>query len=52
MEPAPAEAVVRALFDHVRDVLEGNGTRVRRDPFRRTGDLRDVAAAGVRRTRA
>lgn len=25
MEPAPAEAVVRALFDHVRDALEDNG---------------------------
>ncbi|MFF7216318.1 carboxylate--amine ligase, partial [Streptomyces sp. NPDC008238] len=24
-EPAPAEAVVRALFDHVRDALEDNG---------------------------
>ncbi|WP_228983965.1 glutamate--cysteine ligase [Streptomyces sp. DH12] len=25
MRPAPAEAVVRALFDHVRDALEENG---------------------------
>ncbi|SNS88998.1 glutamate-cysteine ligase family protein, partial [Actinacidiphila glaucinigra] len=70
MEPAPAEAVVRALFDHVRDALEdngdlipaqdalagllktGNGARVQRELFRRTGSLREVAAACVRRTRA
>jgi carboxylate-amine ligase len=25
MEPAPAETVVRALFDHVREALEDNG---------------------------
>ncbi|MDX2642303.1 glutamate--cysteine ligase [Streptomyces sp. PA03-1a] len=68
MEPAPAEAVVRALFDLVRDALEdngdlvpaqdalagllktGNGARVQRDLLRRTGDLREVAAACVRLT--
>jgi carboxylate-amine ligase len=70
MEPAPAGAVVRALFDHVRDALEdngdlvpaqdalaellktGNGARIQRELLRRTGDLRDVAAACARRTRA
>ncbi|MDX2850738.1 carboxylate--amine ligase, partial [Streptomyces sp. PA03-3a] len=68
MEPAPAEAVVRALFDHVRDALEdngdlvpaqdalagllktGNGAQIQRDLLRRTGSLRDMAAACVRRT--
>ncbi|MFF7680667.1 glutamate--cysteine ligase [Actinacidiphila glaucinigra] len=70
MEPAPAEAVVRALFDHVRDALEdngdlvpaqdalagllktGNGAQIQRDLLRRTGSLRDMAAACVRRTHA
>ncbi|MET9803100.1 glutamate--cysteine ligase [Streptomyces sp. NPDC006368] len=70
MRPAPAEAVVRALFDHVRDALEdtgdvlpaqealaallkgGNGARVQREMFERSGSLRDVVAECVRRTLA
>ncbi|QGV82955.1 YbdK family carboxylate-amine ligase [Streptomyces ficellus] len=68
MRPAPAEAVVRALFDHVRDALEesgdvlpaqealaellknGTGSRVQRDLFAQTGNLREVVAECVRRT--
>ncbi|MEU3188172.1 glutamate--cysteine ligase [Streptomyces sp. NPDC006923] len=68
MRPVPAEAAVRALFDHVRDALEdsgdlipvqdaitellrrGNGARVQREVFRRTGSLREVVAECSRLT--
>ncbi|MFF8955384.1 glutamate--cysteine ligase [Streptomyces sp. NPDC014894] len=68
MRPAPADAVVRALFDHVREALEdsgdlvsvqealavllktGSGARVQRELLARTGDLRAVVGACVRRT--
>jgi len=68
MQPAPAETVVEALLDHVKDALadsgdldrarescarllrDGNGARVQRDLLARTGSLREVVAACVRRT--
>ncbi|MFC8307762.1 glutamate--cysteine ligase [Streptomyces olivaceus] len=70
MRRLPAEAVVRALLEHVEDALadcgdrdrvreevarllrHGNGAGVQRDLLARTGSLRDVVAACVRRTQA
>jgi carboxylate-amine ligase len=68
MRRAPAETVVRALLDHVREALadsgdlerartscaellrHGNGARVQREVWERTGSLREVVTACVRHT--
>ncbi|MFD7137076.1 glutamate--cysteine ligase [Streptomyces sp. NPDC059894] len=68
MRRAPAEAVVRALLEHVGEALEdtgdleraragcarllrdGNGARVQREVWERTGSLREVVTMCVRHT--